>query len=184
MKNKIVFVIFPVLIIVPGFLTYNLYNKNKSPLINQPISPIINSPVTSSTSVVYKNSDFGFTFSLPDNWIGYTIVNNTWEGNPLAKNKPKEFGTKLIIRNPKWTSTLPYEDIPVLVFTLTQWESYLKEEFSVSAAPILASELDRNNAYVFALPPRWNFDYSEGYVEAENIIKSNPLKGYIIQTKQ
>jgi hypothetical protein len=40
----------------------------------------------------------------------------------------------------------------------------------------MATELGRNNLYVFALPPRWNYDFSEGHEEAENIIKSNPLK--------
>jgi len=35
---------------------------------------------------------------------------------------------------------------------------------------------------VFALPPRWNFDYSEGYEEAESIVKTNPLKTFNIET--
>lgn len=132
-----------------------------------------------TTSITYKNTQFGFDFTLPSTWQGYTVVNNSWTGTAL-KSTTKQSGTKLLIRNPKWTATLPYEDLPVLVFTIAQWNAYLNEEFSVSAAPIVASELGRNNKYVFALPPRWNYDYSEGYVEAENIIKSNPLKAFDI----
>lgn len=134
----------------------------------------------SSTSVVYSNTDFGFTFSLPSNWEGYSVVQGAWQGNPLTAGGAKQTGIKLLIRNPKWTSELPYEDIPVMIFTRAQWDLYSAEKFSVSAAPILASEIGRNNLYVFALPPRWNFDYSEGYEEAENIVRSNPLKAFAI----
>ena len=130
---------------------------------------------------MYSNPDFGFTFALPDSWKGYSIVNNTWQGNPLTATSSKQAGPKLLIRNQKWTSALPYEDIPVMVFTVAQWNSYVAGNFSVSAAPILATELGRNNLYVFTFPPRWDFDYSEGYQEAQDIIKSNPLKTFNVQ---
>lgn len=152
---------------------------------NKDLSPVTESVATATTpvtaTVIYNNSDFGFNFSLPDSWRGYSIVQNTWEGNPLAPTGTSQSGPKLLIRNPNWTSTLAYEDIPVMVFTLEQWNSYVAEGFYVSAAPVRATELGRNNLYVFALPPRWNFDYSEGYAEAENIIKSNPLKAFSIE---
>lgn len=168
-RNKIlpVFLIITVL----GLAVYLINSKNKTALPAE-------TPTASSTSIIYSNADFGFNFSLPENWKGYTIINNTWEGNPLTATATKQSGPKLLIRNPKWTTALPYEDIPVMVFTLAQWSSYRNGNFSVSAAPVGATELGRNNLYVFALPPRWNFDYSEGYVEAENIIKSNPLKAF------
>lgn len=160
-KSISILIVF-VSLIVLGLVGYLLNSKNKE------IVP----------AVVYSNSDLGFTFSLPESWRGYSIVENTWEGNPLTATATKQTGTKLLIRNPKWTSTLPYEDIPVMVFTVEQWNSYVAGNFSVSAAPIEARELGRNRAYVFALPPRWNFDNSEGYEEAENIVKSNPLKTF------
>ena len=62
-----------------------------------------------------------------------------------------------------------------MVFTLAQWNSYIAEDFAVSAAPILATELGRNNKYVFALSPRWDFDYSFGFQEAESILQGKPL---------
>lgn len=166
-----------VVVLVVGILIYMTTTKEETPVNYTP--PVSSTPPTaSSTSTTYNNQTFGFSFTLPDTWKGYTVVSNLWEGNPLTATTTKQTGTKLIIRNPKWTTALPYQDIPVMVFTLAQWNSYLSGNFSVSAAPVSATELGRNNMYVFALPPRWNFDYSEGYVEAENIVKSNPLKTF------
>ena len=177
MKNTktISILIVVVSLMVLGLVGYLLSEKNKE------IVPV-NEPTASSTAVVYNNSDYGFTFSLPESWEGYSIVKNTWEGNPLTATSIKQTGAKLSIRNPKWTSALPYQDIPVMVFPVAQWNSYIAGNFSVGAAPILASELGRNNLYVLALPARWNFDYSEGYLEAESILKSNPLKTFDVQT--
>ena len=139
--------------------------------------------VATTTSIVYKNSDYGFNFTLPMSWSGYNIINSSWKGTPLAATStqippPTLTGPKLLIRNPKWTSAAPYEDIPVLVFTIAQWDMYGREDFNIFAAPIPASELARNNKYVFALPPRWDFDYSINVKEAEDIIASHPLKAF------
>ena len=135
-------------------------------------------PVVQSTSVVYKNTEYGFNFSLPLTWQGYSIIKDTW------KSTGTESGPKLLIRNPKWTSSAPYEDLPILVFTISQWDSYAKEDFSVSAAPMQATELARNNMYVFALPPRWDFDYSLNFKEAEDIFAGNPLKAFNVEVSQ
>ena len=174
MKNKRLIVVFLILVLVLGFIIYLFYSKSKK------VIPVDNGAVTTDSSVVYSNADYGFTFSLPNDWKGYSIVENTWEGNSLKDNISNETGPKIIIRNPNWTSALPYEDIPIMIFTLKQWNSYMAEDFSVGAAPIPASELARNNAYVFALPARWNFDYSKGFEEADSILKSNPIKGFNI----
>lgn len=139
---------------------------------------VINNPSTPS-SITYKNTDYGFDFSLPSTWQGYSVIKDTWTGTVLT-NTTAQSGPKLIMRNPKWTASAPYEDIPVLVFTLSQWNTYLAEKFSISAAPIQARELGRNNVYVFALPPRWDFDYSLGYKEAQDIILGKPLSPFNI----
>jgi uncharacterized surface protein with fasciclin (FAS1) repeats len=146
---------------------------------NNGIIQIINKVLTNpDTSVIYTNNDFGFTFSLPDTWKGFSIVKTSWEGNPIAATGTKRSGPKLLIRNPAWTSKVPYEDIPVLIFTLADWNSYTAGDYAVSAAPIAATELGRNNQFVFALPPRWDFDYSTDYAEAEKIVESKPLKAF------
>jgi len=169
-NNKIILVVLVVIVIFVVFL-FVYMNQNTSQ-VNNPPAPV-------DTSVIYTNADYGFTFTLPDDWSGYSIVQNTWTGNPLVPNiTVNETGPKLLIRNPKWTSSVHYEDIPILVFTLAQWKSYVAEDFAVSAAPIQATELARNNTYVFALPPRWDFDYSQGFEEADNIVKTNPIKTF------
>lgn len=174
-NNKTLPVIVMVLlaILLLGLVTYLIISKRAEVLPT-------NSVTASSTSVVYTNTELGFAFSLPEHWKGYTVLSTNWEGNPLVKNVTRQTGVKLFIRNPKWTAQLPYQDIPILVFTVTQWNSYRNEEFSISAAPILATELGRNTTYVFALPPRWNFDYSEGFKEAEYILESKPLTPFAI----
>jgi hypothetical protein len=177
MNKKTLIVLFIIIIaLIVGLYFINTPRKNKEEVV-------VNNPSTNKTSIIYKNTDYGFNFSLPASWQGYSIIKEEWQGNMLT-DKAKQSGPKLIIRNPKWTESVHYEDLPILVFTITQWNSYLKEDFAVSAAPILASELARNNVYVFALPPRWDFDYSLGYEEAQNIFASNSLKPFNIELSQ
>jgi hypothetical protein len=171
MKNKIVLsVVLVAIVCITGVYIYSVKIDAVSPQNTVP---------TATVGVEYVNSEYGFTFSLPETWRGYTVVKNAWNGEAMAQNTPQK-GPKLLMRNPKWTADFPYEDIPVLVFTISQWESYVAEGFSISPAPIPATELARNNKYVFALPPRWNYDYSKGYEEADSIVKSEPLKAFNI----
>lgn len=174
MKNNKIIVAVLIVVIASGLAVYVRYSTTKN------ISSI-SEPVTPSAVVLYDNTEYGFTFSLPDTWKGYSVIKNTWEGNPLIATSIKETGIKLIVRNPKWTPNLPYEDIPILIFTVAQWDSYVAGNFAISAAPIEAIELARNNLYVFALPPRWDFDYSEGHQEAQDIVASRPIKAYFLQ---
>lgn len=169
MKTKLIIIGVAIAILIGVIIIFS-GSKTTSVPINVP-----------ADKVVYVNNNYGFSFSLPNDWSGYSIVENTWQGTPLAKNITKETGPTLVIRNPNWTSLVHFEDIPIMIFTLAQWNSYTAENFAVAAAPIPATELARNNSYVFALPPRWDYDYSKGYEEAENIIKSNPLKAFDIQ---
>lgn len=167
-KKTIATLVILVIIIGSAAYLYNSKNQNTTPAtIDNPATPVV-------TPLVYSNTNYGFNFSLPDDWQGYTIVENTWKGT-TSKNVTAPTGPKLLIRNPKWTAAAPYEDLPILIFTIAQWNSYVAEDFYVSAAPFPAAELARNDKYVFALPPRWDFDYSLGFKEAEDIIASKPL---------
>jgi hypothetical protein len=143
--------------------------------MRMPHTPIVVTPAPAgiSTEIVYNNTQYGFSFTLPATWQGYSIVDTTWQGTPATSTAPAS-GPKILIRHPKWTTAVPYEDLPILVFTLDEWDSYVGEQFSVSAAPIQATELGRNNKYVFALPPRWDFDYSQGFAEAQAIFAGKP----------
>lgn len=88
-----------------------------------------------------------------------------------------EISTKFIIRHPKWTADAPRQDIPIMVFTLDQWDQIINEKIAVSAAPLPPSELGRNSKYVFALPARYNFAFITGYEEVDQIIQGGALAG-------
>lgn len=138
---------------------------------NEKIAPVEDVGV----EIFYVNKEYGFKFSLPSDWTGYSVINSEWTGTVIVGTETSR-GPKIIIRNPNWTTSKPYEDLPVLVFTTTQWNNYIAEKFSISAAPILATEIARNNKYVFALPPRWDFDYNFNYEQAQTIFKGNPIQ--------
>ncbi|HYE11610.1 MAG TPA: hypothetical protein VEF53_15710 [Patescibacteria group bacterium] len=131
-----------------------------------------------SDSIVYQNTEYGFNFSLPESWKDYSIIYEKWEGisqEDQQAGKTVEAGPIISIRHPQWTTQNQRQDIPIMVFTLNQWNSLQKEEFHIGAAPIGPSELGRNSKYVFALPARYNYAFPIGYEEVEDILKSNPL---------
>lgn len=164
MKNFIIAIIIVIIIPITSISAADIYSSKDSE------TPII----TTKNPIIYNNTDYGFNFSLPTNWQGYSIITDTWSGT-VQENIVTQSGPKILIRNPKWTVANPYEDLPILIFTIQQWDTYLKEDFFIGAAPIKATELARNNTYIFALPARWDFDYSLDYKDAQAIIASNPL---------
>ena len=130
-------------------------------------------------AVAYQNTDVGFRFSLPDSWRNYTILNNQWNGTALEGQNAGEVvatGPSFTIRHPLWTKVVPRQDIPIMVFTYTQWNDIQLQKLSLGAAPIGPSELGRNNKYVFALPARYNYAFPIGFEEVEQILKNNPLE--------
>lgn len=134
-----------------------------------------------TASTVYQNTQYGFSFTLPTTWDGYSIVTEKWEGYALDSkgavvDEKAETGSLILLRHPAWTERNRRQDIPIMVFTLNQWESLQKGEFHVGAAPTNPSEFGRNSKYVFALPARYNYAFPEGYEEVENILESKPLQ--------
>lgn len=130
-------------------------------------------------ALTYTNTQYGFSFSLPVTWKGYTIVNSQWQGlavNGSKSGKPVESGSIISIRHPLWTAQQPRQDIPIMIFTTSQWDSLKKEDFHIGAAPIGPSELAHNSRYVFALPARYNFAFPTGFEEVEKILAAKPLK--------
>ena len=123
--------------------------------------------------VVYENTQYGFRFYLPKTWKEYSIVEEQWKGT--NNGETVETGPQLLIRHPDWTQEAPRQDIPIMVFTLEQWNALQKGNFSVSAAPIGPSKLGSNSVYVFALPARYNYAFQIGFEEVEEILKGNPL---------
>ncbi len=137
-----------------------------------------NSQETPGT-IIYKNTEYGFNFTLPESWKGYKIITGEWEGEPIEESTADSgtiTGPMISIRHPLWTSQNPRQDIPIMIFTAEQWKSLQKGEFHIGAAPIDPSELGHNSKYVFALPARYNYAFPAGYEEVEDILKGNPLK--------
>ncbi|MFJ9500803.1 hypothetical protein [Brevibacillus centrosporus] len=136
-------------------------------------------PAVTHGPISYENDPYGFRFSLPESWKGYSIVTGTWEGLAAGNESGEtivETGPLISIRHPQWTPQNQRQDIPIMIFTLEQWGSLLEGKFHIGAAPIGPTELGRNSKYVFALPARYNFAFPEGYEEVEEIIKRNPLQ--------
>jgi hypothetical protein len=78
-----------------------------------------------------------------------------WKGYSNASPGDVAFqqGPLISIRHPQWTRAHPRQDIPIMIFTPSQWHSLQHEEFHVSPAPIGPSELD-GTAGTCLLSPR------------------------------
>jgi hypothetical protein len=131
--------------------------------------PAVDAPIE------YRNSQYGFCFTLPASWKGYSIVTDQWNGTPLDGG-PAMSGVKLLIRHPAWTAENPREDIPIMIFDPAGWARVETEEVALSAAPIGPVKLGKNRRYVFALPARWDFDELPGGEEADQVVAGKPLK--------
>lgn len=125
---------------------------------------------------VYTNDQYGFRFSLPGTWEGYSIITDTWAGFPPGDEEAGETGPLISIRHPLWTEDIPRQDIPIMIFNMEQWEALQAGVFHIGAAPVGPSELGRNDDYVFALPARYNFAFPPGYEEVDDILKGDPLE--------
>ncbi len=136
-------------------------------------------PAGLSTPLVYRNTQYGFCFRLPADWKGYTIVTQQWQGTLLTGDAqgPAVSGPELLIRNPNWTKGDPWQDIPIMIFTPSQWKIVAAGNMAVSAAPIGPAELGENENYVFALPPRWIGFYDvKGIDEVQALMSQNPFE--------
>lgn len=135
-------------------------------------------PTRSLAPIQYQNVEYGFSFWLPASWKGYSIVTDQWEGDKMGDQGEiaVEHGPIISIRHSQWTSEHPRQDIPIMVFTLEQWNSLQQGDFVVSAAGIGPTELGHNAKYVFAIPPRYNFADVPGIEEVKTILEGNPLQ--------
>ncbi len=178
-KSGILYTIIGLALMIGGFYFY----RTKS--MQAPATPTKPETTQTTTSqsykgVQYKNTQYGFRFELPDSWKGFTVIEDDWEGDQLKAGVQVGVinGPMVTIRHPDWDYKAPRQDIPIFIFTIAQWDSLLKDEFHIGAAPIQPSELGRNSKYVFALPARYNFSFLTGYEEVEMILAKNPLKPF------
>ncbi len=127
-----------------------------------------------STTYTYYNSEYKFSVILPESWETPSIIKETWESN-LVEDDPefKRSGEIIKLRHPLWTEESPREDLPIMVFTHSDWTELSNEEFHIGAAPMNPSLLFETNDYVFALPARYNYDFLEGYEEVDEIVNNH-----------
>jgi hypothetical protein len=120
--------------IVAGIILYYQTSRSLQPSVS------ISTPTSSSAfPITYTNNTYGFTFSLPADWKGYTIVTSTWNGAGdeacPAGACPSIRGPEILIRNPQWTKANPWQDIPIMIFTQGEWSEITSTTLIVSAAP-------------------------------------------------
>ena len=127
--------------------------------------------------VEYRDTVLGFSFSLPAGWEGFSIQTSQREGLKSADQGDEivEQGQIVSIVHPESTAEQPRQEIPIMVFTIAQWDRIQAGAWHVGAAPISPLELGRNSRYVFALPARYNYAFLEGWEEVEQILGGNPL---------
>jgi hypothetical protein len=141
----------------------------------------------SEKPIVYENDQYGFTFTLPASWRGYSVIEDSWSGSvygPMAGEAGEQGGTEpkstiegpeLTIRHPLWTEAKERQDIPIMIVTFAQWRVVQTDEVVFGAAPVGPREIGRNTHYVFATPPRYNYALTTGYEEVEALIQSHSL---------
>ncbi|SFS68387.1 hypothetical protein [Paenibacillus sp. BC26] len=171
-KNKIAAAL---LVAVVAVSVPAIVSANRAANHAEQVVPIV-AQANQVQQAVYENTQYGFRFTLPESWKGYTIITDKWTGQDVTDGKVIESGASIGIRHPEWTADKPRQDIPIYVFTIDQWNAIQQEKFFIGAAPVGPSELTRNDKYVFALPARYNFAYPEGYQEVEDILKGNPIQ--------
>lgn len=163
--------------IIPSLLWFSVL----APACFAKTNPCVPLPATASAgsahNVLYLNRDYGFSFQLPSTWRGFAVKECFWQGHPTdAREGAEEEGPLIVIRHPLSTEPHPREDIPIMVFTRAQWRRIENQSLAVSAAPIPPSLIGRNHLYVFATPPRFFYDYLDGYQEVLEILRSKPLR--------
>jgi hypothetical protein len=127
----------------------------------------------------YTNTDYGFTVSLPEDWKGYSVVTGTWQADSSVSSASETTtiqGPMISLRNPSWTEAVPYQDIPVMIFTKAQWAQIQNNEFHIGAAPINPSELAHNDTYVFGLPARYNYAYRPDWQEVDQLLQNHAVQ--------
>lgn len=128
----------------------------------------------------YHNSQFGFTFFLPANWKGYSILMQQWNAELHSFDYQTvigiESGPIIVLRNPHWKADEPYQDISIIVFTRRQWDFAKPQRLFVGAGGI-EYEISHNAKYVFGINSRHNWGEFNGWEETGKIVQQNVVAG-------
>jgi len=126
--------------------------------------------------ITYYNAEYGFTFSLPAEWRGYSVLMEQWEVQSYVEALDKTVvaarGAVMVLRHPQWTPAEPHQDIPIMVFTRKQWDAEHEGKFSIGAGGV-DEEIGHNAKYVFAISSRFNWGEAKGWEEAGRVVERN-----------
>lgn len=161
MNNKTLY--YTVLVLVAILFLYFIY-RNDDLVTNTPTQIVATTTTGINNNYVgYRNTKYGFSLQLPISWENFTATETS-----IA------FGNSVTIRNSAWSMATPTADIPVLIYPINQWETWVGNDFQgyPTAAPIGPTERGRNETYVFATAPRYNFSFLPGFEGVEEILKN------------
>ena len=127
-----------------------------------PISNTNEATSTATTTLLYENTDFGFSLTLPRSWDGYKVATGT-----------VQYGRTITITPPSSIDEGTREFVPVLIYPIDKWTEWEKNNFEdyPTAAPIGPTERARNKDYVFATAPRYNFGFGADTKVVEEIVE-------------
>jgi hypothetical protein len=129
--------------------------------------------------VRYQDTRYGLTFFLPPTWRGCSASVQQLEDARYSPAEDKEIVVghtpMIVLRNPQWQTSAPYQDIPILVFTRAQWNALHHGELWPSLfAGGMMDELWHNQQYVFAMSSRYNAaDEVIGWKEVTEVVGKN-----------
>jgi hypothetical protein len=131
----------------------------------------------SGLPVLYRNTQYDFTFFLPAGWQGYSMLAQQWDGETylpaVDRDAIVEHGPEIVLRNPQWKPDDRCQDIRILVFTRRQWDAEHHGKFVVGVGGF-DEEIAHNPNYVFAISSRFNADDSvKSWEEAGRIVDRN-----------
>jgi hypothetical protein len=131
----------------------------------------------SGLPLLYHNAHYDFTFYLPASWQGYSVLVEQWQGTSYLPGKDTTAvtaqGPMIVLRHPQWRAGDRYQDIPIMVFTRSQWDSDQNGRFGIGAGGF-DEEMWHNEKYVFGMSSRYNgADSVKGWKEVADIVERN-----------
>lgn len=127
----------------------------------------------------YHNAQYGLTFFLPSNWQGYSVLTQQWNSerySPAAdKTVVADHGPMITLRHPQWEASALYQDIPILVFTRSQWDALHQGKIwpSLYAGGVM-DEMWHNRRFVFGISSRYNANDSvKDWKEVADVVERN-----------
>jgi hypothetical protein len=127
----------------------------------------------------YYDARSGLTFFLPTSWRNYSVSTQQMEDQGYSSSEDKDitvgYTPMITLRHPQWQASVPYQDIPILVFTRAQWDALHNGELWPSLfAGGLMVELWHSERFVFAMSNRYNWaDEMRGCKEVAKIVEQN-----------